>query len=332
MSKIMTKKTIKLVTGILIPILIMISSIVMVGVSYAWFSVDRENRVSSISMTTEEAFTLSFYFENNPDTSNPDNLYKGELGYINSPGVGIHLVTSEFAQYGLGYTISEYDMTYKSYMSDKPYSVETEIVLDTQGKNVEFVLFISSVVVSLYHEDTGVTDQLMNLSSTDTINLIPYGFTWYLLDSGANKIYSPYGTEDGGNILTASNPTKWQETPELRSINNFSKNNASMKLYVVFCPEKLYWYQYSAGIDGRIGINEQSYPDWMALLTDIYSTDEHNMIKHLDSYGNTTSPYNPTSSPDLSGSTYSSSNYVGANFEFNFTLEVLNVDKNTNNA
>ena len=53
------KKTIKLITGIIIPILIMIASIVMVGVSYAWFSTSSVTKISTITMSTEEAFTLS---------------------------------------------------------------------------------------------------------------------------------------------------------------------------------------------------------------------------------------------------------------------------------
>ena len=313
-----TKRIIKLTAGIIIPIFIMVVSIVMVGVSYAWFNTASKTMVSTITMSTEDAFTLSFNFGDNPE-----EMYEGQLAYVTKNNV-THLVTDEYATNVLGYTNPS--TIYDGYMLDKPYKVGANVVLDTQGKRVDFEMYIDSI--SIYMEDTenpsNPPTQLMNLSNTDTINLIPYGFTWYILDSANNKIYTPYGTSTEGNNLavTGTNVSeKWFSTPSLQTITNFrSTNESAMKIFVVFCPEKLYWLQYS------LGKTYNSTADWVAGLEDIYSTaNERNRIYHLDTYGNTANGYNPTSNPDISGVTYWDPKYVGAQFEFNFTVNVLNV-------
>ena len=320
MSTNIKKKTIKLITGIIIPIFIMMASIVMVGVSYAWFSTYSETKVSTITMSVEEAFTLTFNFGNDPE-----EMYEGQLAYVTKNTV-THLVTDEYATEILGYTNPS--TIYDGYMLDAPYKVGANVILDTQGKRVDFEVYINSI--NIYMEDTenGVTTTtpLMTLNSTDSINLIPYGFTWYILDSANNKIYTPYGTSTEGNDLALTGTSvseKWFNTPNIQTITNFtSTNESAMKIFVVFCPEKLYWMQYS------LGKTYNSTADWQAGLEDIYSTtNERNRIYHLDTYGNTSGGYDPTSNPDLSGVTYWDPKYVGAKFEFNFTVNVLTVYK-----
>ena len=78
MSANIRKKTIKLITGIIIPIFIMVASIVMVGVSYAWFNMSAETSISTITMSTEEAFTLSFNFGDDPEEMYEGQFHKGE--------------------------------------------------------------------------------------------------------------------------------------------------------------------------------------------------------------------------------------------------------------
>ena len=312
------KKMFKLITGILIPIFVMVASIVMVGVSYAWFSTSVTTEVASIDMSIEDAFTLSFDFGDNPT-----EMYEGQLAYVTKNTV-THLVTDEYATNVLGYTNPS--TVYDGYMLDKPYTVGANVILDTQGKRVDFEVYINSVNIYMEDDSGGgnpVITNLMNLSNTNAINLIPYGFTWYLLDAANNKIYTPYGTTTEGNDLAVSGTTvteKWFSTPSARTITNFtSTSESSMKIYVVFCPEKLYWLQYS------LGKTYDATADWRAGMDNIYSANEKNMIYHLDSYGNTTAPYNPTSNPDLTGFTYWDPKYVGAKFEFNFTVNVLHI-------
>lgn len=316
MSKNIKKKTIKLITGILIPIFIMVSCIVMVSVSYAWFSAKGEIAIAKIDMSTKQAFTLAFSFGDDPSEQ-----YEGQLAYITKNTV-THLVTDEYATEILGYSNSG-STIYDGYMLDAPYKVGADVLLDTEGKRVDFEVFINSVNITLYDSENDTTLQMMYLRYNEPINLIPYGFTWYILDSSNNKIYTPYGTVAEGNDLAITGVNvseKWFSTPTVQNITNFrSTSESAMKLYIVFCPEKLYWLQYS------LGKTYNSTADWIAGLEDVYTTSERNMIYHLESYGNDTSPYNPTSNPDLSGFTYWDSKYVGASFEFNFTVNVINV-------
>ncbi len=320
MSKNIKKKTIKLIAGIIIPIFIMVTSIVMVGVSYAWFSASTATTISTITMANEEAFTLTFNFGDDPE-----EMYEGQLAYVTKNTI-THLVTDEYATDVLGYTNPS--TIYDGYMLDKPYKVGTNVILDTQGKIVDFEVHINSINIYMEETENEVTTKtyLMQLNSTDSVNLIPYGFTWYILDSANNRIYTPYGTSSEGNSLTVTGTTvseKWFSTPNIQNITNFSSTNESaMQLFVVFCPEKLYWMQYS------LGKTFNSTADWRAGLEDIYTTtNERNMIYHLDSYGNTADGHNPSSNPDTSGVTYWDPKYVGAQFEFNFTVNVLNVHK-----
>jgi len=319
MSASIKKKTIKLITGIIIPIFIMVASIVMVGVSYAWFSSSGVATVSSITIDSEEAFTLDFHFGDNPEEK-----YEGQLAYITKNGV-THLVTDEYATEILGYNNSG-STVYDGYMLDVPYKVGADVILDTQGKRVDIEIYINSISIYMEETENNVTTRtdLMSLSSTDEVNLIPYGFTWFILDSSNNRIYTPYGTVAEGNDLaiTGTNVSeKWFSTPFSQPIANFTSTNTSaMKIYVVFCPEKLYWMQYS------LGKTYNSTADWIAGLEDVYTTtNEINRVYHLDSYGNLEDGHSPTLNPDLSGVTYWDPKYVGAQFEFNFTVNVLEI-------
>ena len=316
-----TKKIIKLITGIIIPIFIIVASIVMVGVSYAWFSTSAKTTISTITMSTEEAFTLAFDFGDNPEEK-----YEGQLAYVTKSDV-THLVTSQYATEILGYSSSG-STVYDGYMLDAPYKVGANVILDTQGKRVDFEVYINSVHIYM-EDDSGEGDPvittLMELSNTDAVNLIPYCFTWYIQDSANNKIYTPYGTETEGNDLTISGNTvteKWFSTPSLRQINNFtSTNESAMKIWVVFCPEKLYWLQYS------LGKTYHTTADWIASMEQVYNATERNMIYHTDTYGSIEDGHSPVSNPDTSGVTYWDPKYVGAKFEFNFTVNVLTVYK-----
>ena len=149
-TKINKKKMFKLITGILIPIFIMAASIVMVGVSYAWFSMSATTTVSTITMSTEEAFTLSFDFG-----SDPEEMYEGELAYVTKNNV-THLVTDQYATTVLGYTNPS--SVYEGYMQDAPYTVGANVILDTQGKRVDFEVYINSV--NIYMEDDKYFDRI----------------------------------------------------------------------------------------------------------------------------------------------------------------------------
>ena len=302
------RKNIKFIVSIVTAIVIMVGSLTMVGISYAWFTTSASAEISTIQLSTATCFTLSFSFGNEPEGGYPQ--YTGQYAYRNAQGNN-HLVTSEFATTILGYPAGS--INYDSYMLDKPYEVGAQFTFDTENKAVDFIVEISSVHITLEQEEGQPAITLMNLTDAD---LIKYGFTWYIKDG--NDIYTPYrGTKtynaitDTNNKLPLSNgevATKWTTTPQIASIQSFTANNVSAYLYLVFCPEKAYWYQYGNNLQSG-----NTKRDWALNMDELYTAEELNKIEHLSSY------------PNLTGVTYSDSSYIGATFQFDVTLTVLNV-------
>lgn len=302
------RKNIKFIVSIVTAIVVMVGSLTMVGVSYAWFSTSAKTEISTIELSTASCFVLSFEFGSEPEGGYTQ--YTGQYAYRNAQGNN-HLVTKEFATDILGYPSGS--INYESYMLDKPYEVGAQFNIDTENKAVEFKVEISSVYITLEQEEGQDPITLMNLTDTD---LIKYGFTWYIKDG--NDIYTPYrGTKtynsitDTNNKLPLSNgevATKWTTTPQPLPIQGFVADHASAYLYLVFCPEKAYWYQYGNNLQSG-----NTKRDWVLNMEELYTTDELNKINHLSSY------------PALTGVTYSDSSYIGATFRFDVTVTVLNV-------
>ena len=301
------RRNLKFIISIVTAVIIMVASLTMAGVSYAWFYTSASSEVTTIELSSASVFVLSFSFGDDPEGGYPQ--YTGQYAYRNAQGNN-HVVSSEFATDILNYPAGS--TNYDQYMLDKAYEVGALFNIDTENKAVEFTVEISSVYITL-DVDENTTITLMNLTDAD---LIKYGFTWYILYN--NEMYTPYrGTKtynaitDTNNKLPISNgnvATKWTTTPIPASIQNFTADNASAYLYLVFCPEKAYWYQYGNNLAAG-----SSKRDWVKNLDEIYTADELNKIAHLSSY------------PALTGVTYSDSSYIGASFKFDVTVQVLNV-------
>ncbi|MBO4695329.1 MAG: hypothetical protein J5656_05395 [Clostridia bacterium] len=302
------RKDIKFIIRIVTAIVVMVGCITMVGVSYAWFTNSTQTGVATIELSTTTCFVLSFSFGNEPEGGYPQ--YTGQYGYRNAQGNN-HVVTSEFATNILGYPSGS--INYDSYMLDKPYEVGAQFNIDTENKAVEFMVEISAVHITLDQENGDPPITLMMLTDKD---LIKYGFTWYIKDG--NDIYTPYrGTKtynaitDTNNKLPLANgevATKWTTTPQALPIQGYVADHSSAYLYLVFCPEKAYWYQYGNNLQSG-----KTKRDWVLNMDEIYSADELNKINHLSSY------------PALNGVTYSDSSYIGATFSFDVTVTVLSV-------
>ena len=159
------KKIISLITSIIIPSIIMIACISVVGISYAWFSTSAVTTVSTITLSTEECFVLTFDFGDNPeDQYNGQTAFKVQQAHE-------HLCTSEFATDVLGYANGTVD--YNMFMADEPYKVGTGIRLDTMGKEVEFEVKISSVRATMTIEQEGEDDRITTLLDLSNVNLGP---------------------------------------------------------------------------------------------------------------------------------------------------------------
>ena len=327
MSNRTKKKTMKLITGILIPIFIMVSSIVMVGVSYAWFSPSADAGISTINMVSEEAFTLTFAIQShNPTSLENRNEYAGQQAFYPTRANDTHLVTEKYAQH-----LELSGNAYEEYLLDAPYDIGTQIRLNTENKEVDFEIYVNSVVIRMETRDPNnpsiITNNELLLVLTHQDQLIEYGFTWYLVDQSGEYIYTPYGIQYQSESDSNANANKlkitgeneslktWASTPVKQEIRSFRANNALMTLHIVFCPEKLYWMQYSKG---KSIVNDNTTEDWLAYMNQVYGNTDLDKIYHLDSYKN---------NGDTTGATYWDASYVGATFEFDFTVNVKNVHK-----
>ena len=58
-------KTFKLVMSIMIPLLIVVTTVVMVGASFAWFTNADKVTVTEITMSTAESYKIDFNLQKN---------------------------------------------------------------------------------------------------------------------------------------------------------------------------------------------------------------------------------------------------------------------------
>lgn len=113
------KSILKLVFGIAIPILIMIVTMVMVGMSFAWFTDADKVTIESITMSTAEAYRISFARQN-------------EL-CNNIEYMGQTALTKD------GYLMSKAKAGENTLLqNDRAYYFVNAVSLDTLGKKVDF--------------------------------------------------------------------------------------------------------------------------------------------------------------------------------------------------
>ena len=113
------KSILKLVFGIAIPILIMIVTMVMVGMSFAWFTDADKVTIESITMSTAEAYRISFARQNE---------LCNNLEYM-----GQTALTKD------GYLMSKAKAGENTLLqNDRAYYFVNAVSLDTLGKKVDF--------------------------------------------------------------------------------------------------------------------------------------------------------------------------------------------------
>ena len=147
MSTKVAKKTIKLITGIVVPIFIMVVSIVMVGVSYAWFSTSAVTTISTITMSTEEAFTLSFATKNTVVASD----YVGIISQNKEP--------NKIKKAGL--TVVKSNKVHAPIFNEYPLTMECEVI----SFNEEEGILIGKVI------NVSVSEEIIKDGKIDTTKL-----------------------------------------------------------------------------------------------------------------------------------------------------------------
>lgn len=315
-----TNPKIKLALAIAVPLMVMAVTIAMVGASFAWFSESAVAEISTISLTTKEVFTLVFTMDNPADIK-----YQGETAIAETAdtlgSVSKHrYLISEYRAQGI-YHYNDEAVEYQYYMQDAPFVFKTTVRLDTDDKYVDMTLNYDTV--KIYHETTNGDEKIINVSDSYgeyiavagknySAAQIPLGFTWYMVKHGVeeNKMYTPYGIMEyavdstyGYRYATTLNGLDATvisiDGADKEELKNFSTNGAeAFDIYVVFCPEELYWMQYF--IEDR---NKS--------LEDIYTPEEINLIV---SDGFRDRLY------------YSLQSYWGSTFEFAADMKVSRVD------
>lgn len=184
------KSILKLVFGIAIPILIMIVTMVMVGMSFAWFTDADKVTIESITMSTAEAYRISFARQNE---------LCNNLEYM-----GQTALTKD------GYLMSKAKAGENTLLqNDRAYYFVNAVSLDTLGKKVDFRMsFDGAKIYQVQKDENGnvVNGEDGNpvvipkktygeAEGNSPIAEIPYAFTWFFTPRG-NRISGNH-TVDG---------------------------------------------------------------------------------------------------------------------------------------
>lgn len=315
-------KRLKRILGIAVPALVMLIAIIMVSVSFAWFSSDVKPAVQSFNLTTAKMFTLNFQSDG---TSSARNInYKGQTA-IDKNG---RLVTD--------YNGREYARPDKveinQYLLDMPYYFITTIELDTEDLPVEMSMALDVAKISKNDKVINSYDVGEGGSSPDDL---PYVFTWYFkehvensqnyvgnvegeednrrMDNSLPKAdeiwYTPYGKLKFGDngLISQVNDTPVAGAAEeggysllTNGVQNIGIKAKETKydFHIVFAPEKLYWSQFCAS-------------DRKKKVDEIYSAAE---LEKIFGTSSTNRMY------------YSNTAYYGAKFEFGATIRIAEIN------
>lgn len=182
------KSILKLVFGIAIPILIMIVTMVMVGMSFAWFTDADKVTIESITMSTAEAYRISFARQNE---------LCNNLEYM-----GQTALTKD------GYLMSKAKAGENTLLqNDRAYYFVNAVSLDTLGKMVDFRMsFDGAKIYQVQKDENGnvvngedgkpiVTPKKTygEAEGNSSIAEIPYAFTWF---------FTPHVNGKSGNYTT----------------------------------------------------------------------------------------------------------------------------------
>lgn len=322
--KTVTVKRLKRILGIAVPALAVLIAVIMVSVSFAWFSSEAKPAVQSVQLTTAKTFTLTFEAD---ETSGARNInYKGQTA-IDKNG---RLVTD--------FNGREYPrpdrVELNQYLLDMPYYFITTIQLDTENLPVTMSMSLDTAKISKNGEIKNSYD--VGDKCFDPADL-PYAFTWYFKEHVEdsknyvgevngdednrrmdNKVpedgevwYTPYGKltfGDNGLISKVNDvavATSESEGAQAYSLldggykeMSLTADSKKYDFYIVFAPEKLFFAQFCSA-------------DRLKTVTDIFTEQEREKI-----FG----------SASINRMYYSNTAYYGAKFEFGATIRISEID------
>ncbi len=296
----------KLIMGIVIPMLAIVVTMIVTGITFAWFNQTSVSRVATLNLSSQRVFVLEFTV----DADSPyERLYAGETA-IGKDG---HLVTDAWArESGLVAGSEQWD----AYTVDAPYYFKTTIALDTQNIPVDMSLAFDNALirrdtsgVTEYKDSYGVAAPSQECKVHD-VTAIPYAFTWYFTKTGdSSTMYTPYGKLEldaqgfAKSLNGELNVTSIADKSPI-ALNEFiAHSDTTYDFYIVFAPQKLYWMQYFSA-------------DWKKTVSEVYSNGSDGGV---DEIGEIMSAISPDQMY------YSAISYFGSTFEFTATVEVTHV-------
>ncbi len=312
-----------MIAGLAIPILVIFITVIMVSVSFAWFSQDNTSTVQSITLNVQKSFMLSF--TSAMDSTTRNIKYKGQTA-IDSNG---RLRTEYNGQTYGGFGSSASRL--QQYMLDSPYYFITTIVLDTEDADIDMSMALDTAKIE--SKSGGVLNSYDSGAGGFAASDIPYAFTWYFkphnaqnpdvnfigdsvtdensvmnyrLPSDGEVWYTPYGklTFDENHLI--KNVGEEEVDASYSILGGGYKDillhaeNTGFDFYIVFAPEKLFWAQFCVA-------------DRDKTVTDLYSAEE---LKKIFGEASNNQMY------------FSNMAYFGATFEFGATIKVSEIYKN----
>lgn len=302
-------KKLKRITGIFIPVMVLVITGALVGTSFAWFSDKADAKISSLKLTTAPVFTLTFNV-----ASQEVDLYNGQTAFDRDG----HLVTEKWATdttFGKG--LSAGSTQYETYIGNKAYARKSVIKLDTEGKKVDLDFDFDKLGIYDREYNEATPPELIKetlkyaipyVSEDGSIERyygdIAYGFTWYIKKEGGGEVFTPYGIMTAAQFESGDN-TVWSALPARSGVKGFVADNSNYELCVIFAPEKLFWMQYSSS-------------DWTKTVDEVYFQAERDKIYDPANYNtNRSQPF------------YSTNIYVGVEFDLSARIKVDNIREAT---
>lgn len=200
----------------MIPLLIVVTTVVMVGASFAWFSNADKVTITEITMSTAESYKINFELQTNNQLW--DNMeYVGQTAFCDSEPNAGKLMTKAIAGEN---TVD---------ISNRPYYFINTVALDTTGKTFDMNMAFDTAKIVTYKYELVVNAQgektwqkavdedgkpivlkEKNYPATEAEN-IKYAFTWFFKEHvNEQGIASTNHTvgDDKIDRLKQLNPTK----------------------------------------------------------------------------------------------------------------------------
>ena len=295
----------------IVPILVLVVTMSIIGVTFAWFNDAEQTTIATLNLTTSQTFKMTFDIitDENGNSTVKDNeqayIYKGETAFDSN---GMLVTDIHATESGLVVDSIEYNQ----YMNDEAFvapfklKLDTGTYLTTDKENdkayihryaVDFNCIIESV--HIYNSENEAIE--IKLPNDDiTAEDIKLGFTWFI--SGSNQMFTPYGRVYATHRATATTDgpialDNWDNRLPTTDFDSYV-DGVDFTFNIVFAPEKLYWMQYG------------SKTDYNKSATDIYGntfkSDKWNAINR-----------------------YSSIIYSGSTYSFTVLLTVEHIDSTT---